>query len=205
MRSQLPNDHFESSEPPGHDTRVVSKSQLRIGNNTLRVLDNVCTAMEHAQRSGICCDSFTILRFNDSTYDQKVIELCQVTTMVPLILRSKLQALLECWKLNTRLWETLAQHVLDSAEHALQAALCPSREAFIPSTLEEILDRCSLAAQLLSLAFLSYIKAHVGPIQTFSPDSSVQVVKLFGCRDLEKGKPCIMTTLYRFTCLDEMI
>ncbi|KAF2184514.1 hypothetical protein K469DRAFT_175914 [Zopfia rhizophila CBS 207.26] len=205
FRSTLSNGSPEEvSGPPGHNN-ATSESLLQLSCNSLEALKNLCNAIGNAQKRGICCDSFTTLRLNNIISGQEVIELCQVRVTTVLELRSKLETFLESYQVRSKPFESLAREAIDCAEGILQEALYPSRTAFFSNSLEKMLHCCSLAVQLLSLTFSSYIKAHIGAIQPFFLDTPVQVVKLFGNQDWETGSHHITVSLYRLTCLDEMI
>lgn len=57
----------EEFESPGHDDKALAKVAVEHSSNILQALGNLCSAIAYARRSGICCDSFTVLQFNSKT------------------------------------------------------------------------------------------------------------------------------------------
>jgi hypothetical protein len=72
-------------------------------------------------------------------------------------------------------------------------------------SIDEVLDLSSMTIQFLSLAFGSYLRAHIGPLKPFFLDSSLETVHLFGMQDLASNQSWLTASLYRFPCLDEML
>lgn len=70
---------------------------------------------------------------------------------------------------------------------------------------ETVLNSCGLAVQFLSLAFLSYIQAHVGALKPFFLDTRVQVFKLLGCSTPDMQPPHLVASLYQLSCLNNML
>ncbi|KFY16125.1 hypothetical protein V492_01542 [Pseudogymnoascus sp. VKM F-4246] len=156
--------------------------------NILQALENLCSAIALAQRSGICCDSFTILQFSVIS-DHKVIELCRIKVRVVLDLYSEFLSFIA----NPRVedWKGIFQG----------AAL----SSFTTTTFEGALDYYSLAVQFFSVGFSSYVKSHVGAMRPFFLDTSLSVIQLFGLQDKETQSPRLTASLHRLTCLDNMI
>ncbi|KFY80888.1 hypothetical protein V499_00298 [Pseudogymnoascus sp. VKM F-103] len=198
--------HFDSKAEKeyklsGHNDRALSKVAVEHSSNILQALGNLCSAIAHAQRSGICCDSFTVLQFSIISA-QEVIELCHIRVTVILDLYSKFASFLANPEVKGGNIQHLMLDALDCGKGIFQEATLSS---FTTATFEGILDYYSLAVQFLSLGFSSYIKAHVGAIQPFFLDTSLSVIKLFGLQDKERQSPRLTASLHRLTCLDDMI
>ncbi|KAL4735035.1 hypothetical protein BDV11DRAFT_212280 [Aspergillus similis] len=123
-------------------------------------LTRLCTAIGLIQEAGLCCSSFTILKF--TRLDHEGPSPCTAELVsVPF------DAVVRLSK------------ALDSAE-----------------------DSCS-TVQFLCLGFVSYMQAHVGPIQPFFLDSPLQRIRLVG---LGKNPqfPYILAELNNLSCMGNM-
>lgn len=160
------------------------------------VLCQICSAVSLLQTNGLCCDSFTILKI--CPFDPSI--------QTPFI---------EVVPVNFRLIENLKQAVLavGDAEHddMVFAASKAILQLVIPqmaelATLNDIRSPfayCALAAQFVSLGLLSYVQAHVGPLQPFFLDTPVHNITLLGLPG-ETIFPYLEAKLLGLTCLGNM-
>ncbi|KUJ12830.1 uncharacterized protein LY89DRAFT_737737 [Mollisia scopiformis] len=166
----------------------------------IHVLSNLCSGIAHAQRRGLCCDSFTFLFLQSGGLGRPIIELCHLKVMCASMLLEGLRTL-------------RTENILRLPLTAMEDVKGFTREIFHAFDLVnfsaitevQIVDHASLAIQFLSLAFASYLKAHTSPFQPFFLDSPLQSIELFGSQDLSTGRPSITASFYQFTCLHEML
>jgi hypothetical protein len=202
FRSDLSDDKPEGGfESPNSNDKYLPQG-LAQGSNTLQALESLCNAIGHAQRRGLCCNSFTFLYINSNESGQEVIELRQVRVPAVLELLSGFKAFIANHEFQSGDSYPFMPDILDFAKSILQEATPPPSP---PTTSEEIFEYYSLLAQFLCLAFSSYIKAHVGVFQPFFLDTPLQTIQLFGLQDWESGRPHMTASLCRLTCLDDMI
>lgn len=189
------------SSPPIPPKNAV----LQLCSNILKALDNLCTAIGHAQRGGMCCNSFTILALTPRLAGKRAIEIVQIRVEVISQLMESLEAYLKFYLAENALchFGDLERDVFNCSERLLRQAL-PSRRSSLLTSLIQMLDSGALATQVLCLGFASYIKAHIGAFQPFFLDTPVEVVVLFGSRDLETTS-IVTASLFRLTCMDDMI
>ncbi|KAH8593155.1 hypothetical protein B0O99DRAFT_673995 [Bisporella sp. PMI_857] len=167
----------------------------------LQALGSLCKAISHAQRSGICCNSFTVLKIKSDFSAEEIIELYQIDVSVVLDLQSELKSLVE----NHAKYFDLD----DLGKAALKYGKCIFQDvtlsSFNISRVSGLLDFYSLETQFLSLAFASYVESHIGAIQPFFLDTPLCVVELYGLEDSETQLLRLEASLCRLTCLNDMI
>lgn len=169
-----------------------------------KALDNLCTAIGCAQRSGMCCDSFTILRLNDTQPSQRNVELARI----PVISISEFRKRLSSFMI---LREFLPRSELEKCYNCAKELIwqvLPKRSNRVLQTRSagDEIDACALATQILCLGFASYIKAHIGIFHPFFLDSPVKTVNLYGSLRLRNtGLPKVTVSLLRLTCMEDMI
>jgi hypothetical protein len=184
-----PDEGFVSTS---HDGRTLPNIAVEHGSNILQALGSLYNAIAYAQRSGICCDSFTVLRFNSIISAQEVIELCQIKVIAVLDLYEKLTSFMANPGTEDENVQQLILDTLDSGKSIFQEATLSS---FTTATFEGVLDYYSLTVQFLTLGFCSYVKAHVGAVQLFFLDTALNVVQLFGLQDWESESPRLTASL----------
>lgn len=191
LDTSQPSELDRAGTSVGH---TESKDRDRALRDIVTVLERFCSAAAQSQQNGLCCDSFTILKkLRDTQGD--AIDLTRVDL-----------------KLAVDLLDELKASRLDSDRNILPVSTAKSIcELFLGSLslgvhdIDATLDLCSLAAQLLTLGFALYARAHVDTFCPFFLDTPVYGVYLFGARDLSSGYPQAAVTLHRFTCLNDMI
>ncbi len=138
------------------------------------VLGNLEMAAGLLQRAGGCCDSFTFLSLNSSTVE---------------LHRANLQFIR---RIHGRV-DVLKTLQIPASTRSLYL------QHFFPRVREA---SCSLEAQFLTVAFLSYAQAHCGPIRPCFLDTPVRRIILIGDRewsDQYQG-PCIVGSLVELSC-----
>ncbi|KAJ5727055.1 hypothetical protein N7493_004875 [Penicillium malachiteum] len=160
------------------------------------VLCQVCSAFGLLQKSGLCCDSFTIL------------QLCPLD-------QSTRMPYLKVVRVNFQLIEILKQAALNLGDGEQNDMIFAASKAILQLVLPQITELapfedvgrcfsfCALAAQFLCLGLLSYAQAHVGPIQPFFLDTPLQKITLLGLAG-ESIFPCLVAKLVNLTCLGNM-
>ncbi|KAI0539806.1 hypothetical protein GGR58DRAFT_463529 [Xylaria digitata] len=127
-----------------------------------------------------------------------------------------LQQLQGCYDSFTFLW--LETSCVELVPMALETVRCfhnitPENSIlgtlgkFIPKLFEETLQTRALAAQFLSLAFLSYSQAHCGTIRPFFLDTPLSRVILIGNQKWTSDfdGPCIVGSLVELSCFGTML
>lgn len=134
-------------------------------------------SLGQAQTTRLCCNSFTIIyRPGDDKDD---------VARMRYISFSCVRALLRSLEDSMGSWDTLALRPdeNEALSRALQDILLPlfgTRNWTRIDSSYAILHYSALAAQLLSLAFLSYSQGHVGALRPFFLDTPVEKVTLCG-------------------------
>ena len=171
------------------DSAVTRQSRNDLVVRISKVLANFCTAAAAVQSTGLCCDSFTVLLRKQDCLELRRLEFCHALAM----------------SLNIDL--ALQNNDKGAAiQQCVQSAECVLRELRMPiadTTSNADLHYCALAAQFLCSAFLSYVQAHVGPIDPFFLDRPQRKMVLLGTQCLP-GDYAIYAGFVELTCLAEM-
>jgi hypothetical protein len=174
--------------------RYTAETKSDVFHQITTTLERLCSAVARFQSYGYCCNSFTALIQNQSFYDDhpqiKVyrIQLRDVITLLEELRDSNLATLRQ----QPRPLET-ALHILGPLH---------SREGSRPG-LQNSLGLLSVAAQFLSMSFLSYTQGHVGPIKPFFLDTALSGIYLSG---MGSGSPLQLKATYaELTCVGEML
>jgi hypothetical protein len=169
----------------------------------MNALQGASTAIGFLQQSGICCDSFTLLRkaVPEALDGTDCVELCRVPI-----------ALLEELRLSLRIWCDQSFNY-DVLEDCWSIALKILKIVFGTLTLEPSrsnamleddirLHVIALSIQIVAMSILSYTQAHSGHIK---PDFLVD--PLLEIHLLGNGKlhPQVVVKMLDFTCLRGMI
>lgn len=165
------------------------------------------TAARTVQNAELCCDSFTVL--SKCSIDSR-----GTASHVKLVCLkfSLAMAVLEC----LRTLEILHSHGAD-LDSELEGLLDASYNILIPmgfvrnlskndtDLLQHVLHIASLAIQCLCIGFVSYSQAHVGHIQPFFLDTTLQKIILLGMSTSTKPDVYLQGYCVRLTCLDGVI
>lgn len=165
--------------------RLRSHLVVRISN----VLANFCTAVAAVQSTGLCCDSFTVLLHKPDCLELRRLEFRHALAM---------SCEIDHARENYNSEEAVHQ-CAQSAEYILRELKMP----FPGMAPNAQLHYCALAAQFLCSAFLSYIQAHIGPIDPFFLDRPQRKMVLLGSQHAP-GELTINAELVELTCLAEM-
>ena len=172
------------------DSAITLRSRNDLVVRISKVLTNFCTAAAAVQSAGLCCDSFTVLLRKKWDY----LELRRIEFRHALMMLSNINLALQ--KKDT---EAAIQRCSQSAKYVLREL----RVSITSTTSNVDLDYCALAAQFLCSAFLSYVQAHVGPIDPFFLDKPLQKMVLLGSQRVPRDY-AIYAGLVELTCLAEM-
>jgi nucleoside phosphorylase len=171
-----------------------------------QVFERFCSAASQVQAAGLCCDSFTFLRFANeqlvlNTPSLSYVEMCRVQFELISQMKAGLRQLLDVKDI------TLLD-IIDVRGTALQVLKLLGQDIareFPMDTVDRVLNYCSLAAQFLSLGFLSYIQAHVGPVQFFFLDTLQSQYVLCGNQVQPGHCDRVIASLTNLTCMGNMI
>ncbi|KAG2415055.1 hypothetical protein HFD88_006245 [Aspergillus terreus] len=161
----------------------------------LLVLVRLCTAIGLVQESGLCCSSFTTLRFTSVDHqlpNAYTVELIPVPFDTVLSLTKAVQSS----------EESCSSELLLAAKGALQL-VSPEISDLGPQQDLDCLHLCALAAQYLCLGFVSYMQAHTGPIQPFFLDLALRRIRLVGLKG-DSNFPHISAELKDLSCMGNM-
>ena len=177
----------------------------RLIRNVLNAFQGFYSAVAEAQHLGICCNSFTILRNLDRR--KQAVELYRIELQSGVSLFRDLKKATYMSQ-KTRLINKVAAQAETlcrpfSGNQTFHAPLWIADQNH--NNIAAMLHYSALAIQLLSLGFLSYIRAHVGAFHPFFLDTTVETVHLHGIYDPAKSLPQISASLQRLTCLEDMI
>lgn len=162
-------------------------------------LKSVVVAAQILQEANGCCDAFSVLchvqRGESSlTETRKAVELRTIKFALVLQLLEELsQAEIRYDNLKAAALGVIAgidQAVLQHGE----TMVC-----------DNVVHVVSLAAQFVSLGFLAYSQAHVGPIQSFLLDTAQRKISLLGTCGLDTGSPWISGELTKLSCIGHML
>ncbi|EJP63713.1 TPR domain protein [Beauveria bassiana ARSEF 2860] len=173
---------------------------------TIATLGGLCTAFEKAQHLGLCCNSYTVF-CRQREYSHPNIEAFRIQISVAWQLLESLRSVLE----TPESWDQTASSMLrdhSPLHSALQPLLYrPSSTLFYrdahATTRKNWLHFCSLAAQFLSLAFLSYTQAHKDELFPLFIAKPLGRVVLCGAR-MFGGQKIEMATR-PLTCIGDML
>lgn len=166
-------------------------------------------AVSLAQQAGLCCDRFTILvRPLDSSARpaerQKVspdVNLRSITFETV----CQLHEFLESWRSSPP--GTLPSSV-DYVNQLCDRILGPHLSGHGVHKRNEIysLHLASLVTQIICVGFLSYLNAHVGPLEAFFLDTEQRQICLMGiARNDSVDLPIIEAKLVQMTCIGDML
>jgi ankyrin repeat protein len=186
-------------------TVSMSNGHLGISKDLLRVkkaLDNFCTAASVVQAKGLCCDSFTVLTKSQNSSNESLtnVELWRLELKLAVELTAELDRLL-------LLDQVTAPEVCKSraiADQILEPLAPVVLKDAVVENIDRVIHSCSLAVQFLCLGFLSYIQAHIGPIQPFFLDSPQRKVLLLGNQMSDTRTDVIIAELINLTCVAGM-
>ncbi|KAH8743503.1 hypothetical protein F5882DRAFT_137695 [Hyaloscypha sp. PMI_1271] len=181
---------------------VISDLQT-LSLNILGALDSILCTIGFLQEVGLCCDSFTILRLEESN---KAIELCRV----PLSLIKNLRMTVEHWKGNI-LDSHQRQGCFKSAREIIRSILGDLGTAEIAKIFDTddpytTLNVCALVVQILFLGILSYSQAHTGHLRPEFLFEPLEEVHLLGTSMVEfMSRKHVVVELLDFACMKDML
>lgn len=184
----------------GHSDIWKVVSRLKV------TLELFCTAIKHSQGQKLCCDSFTIIKIplaplNGENSEKTAVELSRIHFCLAFQLLSEVRELFANQDLAIHKLPT-ATRLLDDIFHRRQLTGL-SVEEDLPNAVHE----CSLSIQVMSVGFLSYLQAHVGPLHPVFLDTPIRKARLFGSGMIQKEHPCngIEVDLVDLTCVGVML
>ena len=161
----------------------------------LSVLTRLCTAIGLVQEAGLCCSSFTTLKFTSLDHQSPNAYTAELIP-VPFDTVVRLTKAVQCSE------ESRSSELLLAAKTVLHLV---SPEISDPGSQQDLdcLHLCALAAQYLCLGFVSYIQAHTGPIQPFFLDLALRWIRLLGLKG-DSDCPHISAELKDLSCMGDM-
>lgn len=188
-------------------------SQEDVLTRIVETLEGLCTALAEAQDLGLCCNSYTVLCIqpvDDRAYIEafriqipvvwQLLEELRFVLMQPKDRTSRAFSMLvnEYGPLHTTL-----QPLLGSQLGRLRTSDDSDDSEDDAETIDAWLHYCSLAAQFLSMAFLSYTQAHKGELLPSFLANPLRQVTLRGARMLAGG--AVSMAIRPLTCIGDML
>jgi hypothetical protein len=166
-----------------------------------QALEGVCSAAGLMQSYDFCCDSFTFLKIRSYNREQSITIPVEVTSVSFQLIIGLAEALKSTQQLD--LDEYTSNELRQASEAILQFISPELTRGQDRSNVEWYLHLCALAVQFLCLGFLSYMQAHIGPIQPFFLDTPLRRVTLLGLMR-KRGFPQLVAELVNLSCLGDM-
>lgn len=170
-----------------------------------RALKGLSLAMAHVQGSGLCCDSLTLLHQFDSSSESEV--------KMSRISFSTIHSLLGFSASELEQWDRLSlEAATQSASPNVEALRLALALLMIPHNFEDrdiqavlYYFALLLLVQMLCLAFLSYSRGHIGPLQPCFLDGLVHEVLCGTELRLAKQYGSVEANSMRLSCLEDML
>ncbi|EUC40027.1 hypothetical protein COCMIDRAFT_62454, partial [Bipolaris oryzae ATCC 44560] len=185
--------------------RSVSGLIGRISN----ALADFCHAVGYAQKAGLCCSSFTILRkfLTDDPPYQAYVDVCRIELgLVASLLQqiSLVKNLLDENIGTSEDFDSCMQLVEDIFSSIWTSPQILNDRS---SGIDKRMHFLALAVQFLCLGFLSYIQAHTGALRPFFLDRPQKRVVIIGTGHSTPSHdyPSIEAELVQLTCMGDMI
>jgi tetratricopeptide (TPR) repeat protein len=172
----------------------------------INALKRFCLAVGIVQTTGLCCDSFTILKMVTHSFDQQaqpelLVEVCRVDFKIVLQMLSELQSLFVLRNIGPADTPVIQGIALRLLQPFMQGTAGMISDNGVNATLQY----CAQAVQLLCLGFLSYSQAHVGTLRPFFLDTPLKEVQLHGIQTPKGEYDWIKASLNNLTCIGDMI
>ncbi|CAH0002552.1 unnamed protein product [Clonostachys byssicola] len=166
----------------------------------IHIAERFETAARMVQDAEFCCDSFTVLKFGASSNELTTPEV-QLSRIEFSLAKSFLQEMKTAVKRGEERNHVYGDFIGENL-HEILKKVTDVPPAVTAHNIEHLY---SLAVQVLCVGFISYIQAHVGPIQPFFIDRPLERIVLKGCVDnIEINSGHIVAELVDLTCLGQM-
>ncbi|CAH0032962.1 unnamed protein product [Clonostachys rhizophaga] len=166
----------------------------------IQIVERFETSALMMQDAEFCCDSFTVLRFGASSKALTTTEarLSRIEFSLARRFLQNMKTAVERGKERHHLYRDAIGKIL----HEILQKVMDAPPAITVYNSEHL---HSLALQVLCLGFISYIQAHIGPLQPFFIDRPLERIVLKGCQyyDHSRGNH-IVAELVILTCLGHM-
>lgn len=174
--------------------------RLQILQNLQQVIHNLCCAASLLQDSRLCCDSFTLLVLPEGSQ----VEMVRIPFSYLVSMYSITSEMIDSFESPNPPKALNLLTDLDKPLSRMLEALRQTPEWTGGSQQIEDIELCSLIIQLLSVGFLSYMQAHMTPLEPFFLDRDIRKVLLFGARE-PGGDPGIIAEPITLTCMNDML
>jgi hypothetical protein len=166
----------------------------------IHIAERFETAARMVQDADFCCDSFTVLTFGSSSNALTTPE-AQLSRIQFSLAKTFFQSMKTAVERGTER-DHLYEDAIGKILHEILEKVMDVPPAITTNNSEHL---HSLALQILCVGFISYIQAHVGPIQPFFIDRPLERIVLKGCQDRgEFDGGHIVAELVDLTCLGQM-
>ncbi|VUC25225.1 unnamed protein product [Clonostachys rosea] len=161
----------------------------------IQIAERFETAARMVQDANFCCDSFTVVRFADK-------------------LKFSVRPEVQLSRIEFSLARNLLENMKSEAEGNRRGQHAAGEIAIIiiskvvdtppPITYNNPYHLYSLALQVLCVGFISYVQAHIGPVQPFFIDTPLKRILLKGFQIYHYPETHIVAELVNLTCLGRM-
>jgi len=183
-------------------TYDIVDSRRELVSRVCEALQRFCGIASYLQEKGLCCNSFTVLRFASVTCST-VIELCTIAFELASDLCVVLQLLIDNWEspgLISRCLPRLSENANKIIFTICDANILGNKDDI---EFQSCLDKVSLAVQILTLGIYLYSQAHSGAVHPFFLTNSLSHIYLLGTQSPhhKHAKACVRVTPSRLTCM----
>ena len=199
--------HFETSNETAAisyslDAESNSTSDLALLQRMERALKGVCYAISAVQEAGLCCSSFTILSLREDDA-MAITPACHAEVRrIGFDIIEELLAELDDPHGTRQLRKVQTMRLKPLSLQILALFNIEIRETALIRY--DQMQLCSLAIQVLSLGFLSYCQAHIGPIQPTFLGTPLKQITLLGAGRLGSSSIHIIAELTNLSCMSGM-
>ena len=186
-------------------TYHTSRSCRELARRVCEVFQRFCGTASYLQKEGLCCDSFTVLRY-PSCSGLAAVELCRIDFRPAADLLAVLQLLVNNFENPGLVSRCLPRMKALSKE--INCTIYTSQGLYQENRigLYECLDSASLAAQILTLGLFLYSQAHTGVIHPFFLMKPLSRIRLLGTqtpmqRWRSETKALVEVDLIKLTCM----
>ena len=163
-----------------------------------QALHGFCCAAGLLQMRNLCCDSFTVVRHGGWSSEVDGVAAGKVVSLGFQLVHN----LAESLKTSMGTTTPSPREIL-SASSAILTVISPEFEVTHDENDTSVcLHLGAVAVQLLCLGFISYVQAHIGPIQPFFLDTPIRRAALLGINGDNKY-PNLVAKLVNITCLGD--
>ncbi|KAI7550223.1 hypothetical protein KC331_g3314, partial [Hortaea werneckii] len=192
---------FEGDDVASVSFRTQGVSRTSLWSRISCTLRSFSTAFAVVQQRGQCCDSFTFLRGPSAAPPARVpaIELCSLRADLVLDFAQSLE------KVAFSPDELAVQSCARRAVTILELVSSNFAKSLSEMSMDECVNICGLAVQLLCLSSVSYCQAHTGALELFFLQYKLRHIRLMGTQPANEAGDHLVARLQELTCIGTML